>query len=65
MKGGLTSRMAFDLLKKDKIQLLGSDCHNMTTRVPNLGLAKEAIEKKLGEKILERINEYGKTVFQE
>ncbi|MBR2041938.1 MAG: capsular polysaccharide biosynthesis protein [Oscillospiraceae bacterium] len=63
-KGGLTSNLAFKLLKADKIQLLGSDCHNMTTRVPNLSGAIEAIEKKFGKEMIERINEYGETVLK-
>ncbi|MBR3611446.1 MAG: capsular polysaccharide biosynthesis protein [Oscillospiraceae bacterium] len=62
-KGGFTSNLAFRLLKVDKIQLLGSDCHNMTTRVPNLSGAIEAIEKKFGKEMIERINKYGETVL--
>lgn len=64
LKGGFTSNMAFKLLKADKIQLLGSDCHNLTSRLPNLGGAIEAIEKKLGEGAINRINDYGKTVLK-
>ncbi|MBR3953228.1 MAG: capsular polysaccharide biosynthesis protein [Oscillospiraceae bacterium] len=63
-KGGFTSNLAFKLLKADKIQLLGSDCHNMTTRVPNLSGAIEAIEKKFGKEMIERINEYGEAVLK-
>lgn len=37
-----TERMAFQNLKKGKIHLIGSDCHNLTTRVPNLGAARRA-----------------------
>ena len=65
LKGGLTSKMAMCLLKKDKIQLLGSDCHNMVTRTPNLGKAIDAIKTKLGEETLERICRYGNSVFSE
>ena len=63
LKGGLTSKLALKLLKEDKIQLLGSDCHNLTKRPPKLGLAAEVIRKKLGEEYLERIENYGETVF--
>ena len=62
-KGGLTSKLAFKLLKTDKIQLLGSDCHNMTSRIPNLGDAVEVIEKKLGREAIDRINRYGENVL--
>ena len=62
-RGGLTSKLAFKLLKADKIQLLGSDCHNLTSRVPNLGVTIEAIERKFGKEIIDRINKYGETVL--
>ena len=65
LHGGLTSSMAFKMLKKDQIQLIGSDCHNLTKRPPKLGMAVEAIEKKLGKEALLRIESYGKTVFDE
>lgn len=38
-----TKRMAKKLLKRGVVQLLGSDCHNMTSRPPNLGLAYEQL----------------------
>lgn len=63
LEGGLTSKLALKLLKEDKIQLLGSDCHNLTKRPPKLGLAAEVIRKKLGEEYLERIENYSETVF--
>ncbi|MBP1569047.1 MAG: capsular polysaccharide biosynthesis protein [Oscillospiraceae bacterium] len=63
LEGGLTSKLALKLLKEDKIQLLGSDCHNLTKRPPKLGLAAEVIRKKLGEEYFERIENYGETVF--
>lgn len=40
-RGGL--KYAMSLLRKGYIQLLGSDCHNMTSRTPNLGSCLEAI----------------------
>ncbi len=65
LEGGLTSRLALKLLKEDKIQLLGSDCHNLERRPPKLGLAAEIIEKKLGKEFLERIDRYGENIFGE
>lgn len=63
LKGGFTSNLAFNLLKKDKIQLIGSDCHNLRSRPPRIGEAFGAIEKKLGEDVLNRIGKYEKLVF--
>lgn len=60
-----TAGMAIRLLRKDQIQLLGSDCHNLTTRVPNLGPAAQQIEKRLGCEVLERIRFYQNEVLSE
>jgi protein-tyrosine phosphatase len=53
-----TQGMALRLLRSDQIHLLGSDCHNLTTRKPDLGPALRLIEQKLGTGVLQRINEY-------
>jgi len=37
------------LMEQGKIHLLGSDCHNLTTRPPEYGEGVEAIRKKLGD----------------
>lgn len=54
-----TASMAMRMLKADQIQLLGSDCHNLDTRAPNLGPATERIRSSLGPEVLERIRAYG------
>lgn len=51
----MTAKMALRLLKEGKVHLLGSDCHNLTTRVPNIGMAAEVIQKKLGDEALQQI----------
>ncbi len=56
-------RLAMKLLKEDKIHLLGSDCHNMTSRPPVLNKAQEAIVKALGESVIQRINKLGYQVL--
>lgn len=50
-----TSGMAMRMLREGRIHLLGSDCHNLASRKPNLGAAIERIEKKLGQEALEHI----------
>lgn len=50
---------ALSLIKEEKIQFIGSDCHNMTTRPPQIGKAFEIIQKKLGDDYISQINEYG------
>ena len=53
-----TASMAVRMLKADQIQLLGSDCHNLTSRKPNLGPALARIREKAGESVLERLRMY-------
>ena len=53
-----TASMAMKLLKADQIQLLGTDCHNLADRVPNLGETVSRIEKKLGRGPIEKILSY-------
>ena len=53
-----TKRMAMRLMKEDKIHLLGSDCHNILERRPNLGDAISYIQSCSSEKIIEKINFY-------
>ena len=51
-----TARMAMKMLQREQIHLLGSDCHNLTSRVPNLGNAQEQIARKLGREAVDRVN---------
>lgn len=53
-----TRAMALRMLKKDRIHLLGSDCHNLSVRAPNLGEAIRVIEKHLGPAAIARIESY-------
>ena len=57
-------RMALRMLQKDQIHLLGSDCHNTSSRLPNMGQALELIEKRLGKDCLEKICEYQQSVMR-
>lgn len=52
----MSRRLALKLLSQQKIQLLGSDCHNLTERLPNLGNAVEIILSALGQDAIEYIN---------
>ena len=52
-----TRKLAFDLIQKSDHPLLGSDCHNVTTRPFNLIDARVIIEKKLGKDFVKKIEE--------
>jgi protein-tyrosine phosphatase len=47
---------ALKLVKSGRVDALGSDCHNMTNRIPNMRMATNIIEKKLGAQYLEQID---------
>lgn len=65
LAGGLVSGRMMKYLKNDQIHLLGSDCHNMTNRPPNLGNVIQKIEKKLGKEKIEQINLRQQTIFNQ
>jgi len=52
---GFTRRKALAMLRRGDIHLLGSDCHNLSDRAPNLGEAVKLISKRLSREIIERI----------
>ena len=51
-----TSMIALWMLKKHRIQFIGSDCHDMRRRQPNLESAREVIEKRLGKGAIEYLD---------
>ena len=50
--------MMLRLLKQDRVHLIGSDCHNLDDRAPNMAEAVELIQKHAGPEVLSRIREY-------
>ena len=58
-----TSSMAIRMLRNGNIHLLGSDCHNLKNRKPNLGDAQAIIYKCLGARATELINRYEQIVL--
>lgn len=58
-----TRSMALRMLRAGQIHLLGSDCHNMDSRKPNLGDAISLIEKRIGSIPVENIRELGRKVL--
>lgn len=61
--GLLTRGRALDMLQSGGIQLIGSDCHNLTSRPPNIDRAYALIEKKLGGDFISQMHEYGQTLL--
>ena len=52
--------MALKYLSEGRIHFMGSDCHNMTNRVPNLGAAAAAI-RKAG--VLKPFSDFNKRIY--
>ena len=52
-----TSRKALAMLNRREIHFIGSDCHNLTSRQPNMGDAMAKIEKKLGHDALQHLTD--------
>lgn len=54
-----TARKTLQLLQKAQIQFVGSDCHNLTTRQPNLNRAMQVIYRKLGKRTVRWLDAIG------
>lgn len=59
-----TKKMAIQLAKEELMDVLGSDCHNMQDRPPNLAEVYEVIKNKLGETYMQRLEEREKTILK-
>ena len=60
-----TRRDGLDLLQMCEIPLLGSDCHDLTRRPPNLDRGREVVRRKLGEVFLEEIDRNAQAMVRE
>lgn len=56
----LQKRRVLKLIRKRKTVLLGSDCHNMKDRRPNLDRASQVIEKEIGRPCLDKIEQFSR-----
>lgn len=59
----VSRRWALNLLKKGHLHFLGSDCHNLTSRPPQLQQAREIIEKKLGAAYFAMLSRSAEDIF--
>lgn len=59
-----TKRQAMNLLKNRAVHMIGSDCHNMSDRAPDIGRAYEKISKKLGNEFIAEFNNYAKNFMR-
>lgn len=59
-----TERKAFKMLEGGAIHLIGSDCHNMTKRLPTTGEAFDVIDQRASASAIEGMNNIAKTILQ-
>ncbi|MCD7783981.1 MAG: capsular polysaccharide biosynthesis protein [Oscillospiraceae bacterium] len=55
--GKFATRKVMNMLRDGKIDILGSDCHNMSSRRPNMGDARKEISKRIGNNMLDKLDE--------
>ena len=61
--GFFTMRKALNLFKNERLHFIGSDCHNMTSRPPEIAKAYELIGKKIGRQFLNDLLDYENEMF--
>lgn len=59
----LTRKKALRMLEDGAIHFIGSDCHNTGTRAPHMDRAVQLIEKRLGRRFVDQMDEYGHAMF--
>lgn len=59
-----TASMALRMLRAEQIHLLGSDCHNLDSRRPDLGSAVTLIQKRLGDAPMRRVCDCGREILE-
>ena len=60
-----TARKVMKMLERGQIHLLGSDCHNRTSRPPNYGDAIEKIRSRLGEDAITYLADMERLLYPE
>lgn len=65
INGLFTSRKAIKLLRSGIIDVLGSDCHNLTSRAPNYSKAISIIKNKLGNEFCEKFIENSYIIIEQ
>ncbi len=62
---GWKRRKALKLMDKESVQILGSDCHNLENRMPNLASAVVCIQKHGNEKMMETLTAWGNELLRQ
>lgn len=57
--GYFTKRKALKMIRSHQLHFIGTDCHNMKDRAPNMKIALSALKKKYGEDFVADFINYG------
>ncbi len=63
--GFFAKRRAVKLLKQGTVQFIGTDCHNLKDRAPNMDIALNTVRKKLGDGFVTELAEFQNGFFCE
>jgi protein-tyrosine phosphatase len=63
VNGLFTRKHALSLIKSGVVSLLGSDCHNMDNRKPNLDKTFKIVKSKCGQETLDKIDRCGREIL--
>lgn len=64
INGFFTRRKALKLLDSGMVHFIGTDCHNLSDRPPEMKTALNHISNNLGEDFLNNLANYGKEIFR-
>ncbi len=64
INGFFTRRKAVSMIKNGAVCFVGSDCHNMTDRKPEIGKAYDIIKNRLGEEFTDSLRKYTNEILK-
>ena len=64
INGFFTRRKAVSMMRNGIVQFIGSDCHNMTDRKPDIGRAYETIKNRLGVDFSDSLKKYTNEILE-
>lgn len=62
--GFFTRRKAVSMIENGMVQFVGSDCHNMTDRKPEIGRAYKTIKNRLGSEFTDSLKKYTNEILE-
>lgn len=64
-EGGLKGMHAMHMFRDGDVHVLGSDCHNMSSRPPNMGPTVDKLSRKFGDRAMDSWSECGESLLSD